>query len=594
MITRFKLKKLIELSKSCSECAMYHYNSSERLNYKYKKDKSPLTKADLAVNKIAVNGIKNIFQNDQIISEENFNEFRGKLNKKFWLIDPIDGTKEFIFGNSYFSVNFALIYLNKVVFGLIVQPVTNCVWFTYEHKSWKIDGSFDIERSYQIKASVVKPDNIRLLATKNHGNIDLENWIKIVKPIKRVSIGSSLKFCYLSEGLFDIYIRNTPTSEWDVSAGHAILKNAGGNVFTENGLELQYGKVNLKNKIFIATGKINDSLPGHFYLGNQIENLDLYKNQITQSVCNLKKEKLVCFPTETVYGIGASSNSNKAVDLIYKIKKRPKKNPLIVHVKNLNDAKSLSIFTNLAKKLTKAFWPGPLTIVLQIDRNNPLAKAISHNGNTIALRYPSHPLALDLLKKFNHPILAPSANKSGGVSPTSASHVRLDFETDLKKVNPDIGYILDFGKTEIGLESTIIDCRGKKPLILREGSITSEMIEHYTKIKSVNINKNKKIISPGMLPGHYSPKTKVLINQEEFMLHSGVLSFGKRKKTFKKATIEFNLSPTKNLIQAAQLLYEGLRYLDQFNLKFIQVYKIPKTGIGKAINDRLMRASYGR
>ena len=207
------------------------------------------------------------------------------------------------------------------------------------------------------------------------------------------------------------------------------------------------------------------------------------------------------------------------------------------------------------------------------------------------MRVPSHPVALDLLEKLNIPILAPSANKSGHVSPTSAKHVINDFGSKLKNKSWEISKILDFGSCEIGLESTVIDCRGELPIILREGYITSDMIKHFTNLKTFNYSNSQTLLSPGMMTSHYSPKTKVLINQQEYISGSGVLNFGKATKNFQNIKKEFNLSPSENLLQAASLLYEGLRYLDSYNLKYIQVPPIPMRGLGKAINDRLIRAS---
>ena len=200
------------------------------------------------------------------------------------------------------------------------------------------------------------------------------------------------------------------------------------------------------------------------------------------------------------------------------------------------------------------------------------------------------PQALDLIERLDAPILAPSANKSGGVSPTSAKHVLNDFK-NLKNKSWEISQILDYGNCEIGIESTVIDCRGDLPIILREGYITSEIIEDKLKIKPINLQKNNELLSPGMLSKHYAPKTKVLINQKDYIKGSGLLAFGVVPENFSKAINKFNLSPTENFFQAAELLYEGLRHLDSLNLKFIQVMPIKNVGLGTAINDRLTRAS---
>ena len=406
-----------------------------------------------------------------------------------------------------------------------------------------------------------------------------------------MNIGSSLKFCLLAEGIADIYPRNTPTMEWDTAAGHSILKNAGGKVLSENGMELNYNKAEFKNKNFVAFGKTNNTAPSYLFSKEILSNHIKYNREIDYAVKSLKNNKLVCFPTETVYGLGAIGNNKKAINSIYLAKKRPKDNPLIAHLKNEKDAKKLVKFTNLAKKLSNQFWPGPLTMVLEINEKNELARTLSQGQKTLAIRVPSHPVALDLLEKLNIPILAPSANKSGHVSPTNAKHVRDDFGKNLKNKDWEIASILDYGTTEIGLESTVVDCRGENPTILREGFISKEIIENLLKSKITSLKKNTQLLSPGMLSKHYSPKTKLLINQKKYVKDSGCLAFGEVPMEFLKVKNIFNLSSSGNLFQAAELLYEGLRFLDKLNLKFIQVLPIPNHSIGKAINDRLKRAS---
>ena len=589
MVNKLQLNLLLNLAKKCSERAKKHFYSDNAYKFSLKEDNSPLTKADLEVNEIATNGLKKIFPSDIIISEETYNNNFKPLKKKFWLIDPIDGTKEFINGNINFTINFGLIFLNKSVFGLIVQPCTDTVWYSFNNKSWKIENSYNFLDSTQIKSSKFSPKNIKLIASKNHSDSELEHWINIIEPKSKMNIGSSLKFCKIAEGKADLYPRNNPTMEWDTAAGHSILKCAGGNIYTKNGLELHYGKFNLKNSAFIAINDYNSFVPKTIFLGNGFFDLKSYNEKINKAVNSLKDSKLVCFPTETVYGLGAKGDSIKAINSIYEAKKRPKNNPLIAHVQNVKKAKKLVNFTDLANKLTKEFWPGPLTIVLQIKKNK-LSNILSQGKSTLGIRVPSHPVALDLIERLDVPILAPSANKSGGVSPTSAKHVLNDFK-NLKNKSWEISEILDFGNCEIGIESTVIDCRGELPIILREGYITSEMIEDKLKIKTIDLKKNNDLLSPGMLSKHYAPKTKVLINQKEYIKGSGLLAFGKVPKNFQKVVSKFNLSPTENFLQAAELLYQGLRYLDNLNLKFIQVMPIKNVGLGRAINDRLNRAS---
>ena len=230
-------------------------------------------------------------------------------------------------------------------------------------------------------------------------------------------------------------------------------------------------------------------------------------------------------------------------------------------------------------------------MVLNVSEKNRFSKILSRGKNTLAVRIPSHPVALDLISKCETPILAPSANKSGGVSPTSAEHVKQDF----KKLNGptwEISDILDFDGCEVGIESSVVDCRNELPVVLREGFITLKNIEEVMGIKITNKNFSNELISPGMLQKHYAPKTKVLLNQKKYITGSACLSFGKLPIAFKNCEHIFNLSLSENLFEASHLLYEGLRYLDKLDLKFIQVLPIPSIGIGKALNDRLKRASF--
>ena len=203
-------------------------------------------------------------------------------------------------------------------------------------------------------------------------------------------------------------------------------------------------------------------------------NYDNYKKDLLESITELKKENLVVFPTETVYGLGAIGNSEKAIKSIYHAK-RPSNNPLIVHTFDKKEAQKYGEFTNVADILTERYWPGPLTVILQTQQNN-LAKSLSQGKSTIAIRVPSHPVARDLLEQVKIPVLAPSANKSGGVSPTEINHVKDDFGPKFRGKDWNLSKIIDYGPCEVGIESTVVDCRGDLPIILRHGYITSEMI----------------------------------------------------------------------------------------------------------------------
>ena len=589
MIKHDEIKKIIEIIKECSAIAL-KFQKQKNLYISLKDDNSPVTKADLEISRIATNKLLKIFPNDKIISEENITHLNKVDMDRYWLIDPIDGTKEFITKSGFFTINFALISNNKPVFGIICQPTTSSIWFNSNNTAYKISKTFNIKDAEKLNPQTINYNKLNIICSSTNLKSGIKSWLNIIKPLKISDIGSSLKFCYLAEGKYDIYPRSIPTMEWDTAAGHSILKASGGNIFTTCGLELYYGKNNFKNNNFIAFRNYkNFPLPKYFL--ENIKNYKIYKKRIETASNSLKDGKLIVFPTETVFGLGAIGTNEKAISGIYTAKNRPKNNPLIAHFSCLKQIKEYVVFTDLASKLATNFWPGPLTMVLNINKKNRFSRILSRGKNTLAVRIPSHPVALDLISKCETPILAPSANKSGDVSPTSAEHVKQDFK---KLYGPtwEISDILDFDGCEIGIESSVVDCRNKLPVILREGFITLKNIEDVIGIKVTSKNYTRELISPGMLQKHYAPKTKVLLNQKQYIPGSACLGFGKLPIAFKNCKHNFNLSLSENLFEASHLLYEGLRYLDKFDLKFIQVLPIPSIGIGKALNDRLKRASF--
>ena len=228
---------------------------------------------------------------------------------------------------------------------------------------------------------------------------------------------------------------------------------------------------------------------------------------------------------------------------------------------------------------------------MQTKKTN-LSNILSQGKSTLAIRVPAHPVALDLLERASTPILAPSANRSGGVSPTSAQHAIDDFGPEFQGKGWKLEKILDYGDCEIGIESTVVDCRGNNPIILRHGSITANMISNATKNKVLDLKDPHENISPGQLKSHYSPKAKVYLDQKSNINNAGWLTFGTPPKSLQNKPNMFNLSPDGNLVQACYLLYSGLRYLDSFGVDIIQVMPIPQKGVGIAINDRLKRASF--
>jgi L-threonylcarbamoyladenylate synthase len=298
----------------------------------------------------------------------------------------------------------------------------------------------------------------------------------------------------------------------------------------------------------------------------------------------LKAGGLVAFPTETVYGLGADATCPFAVARIYAAKGRPSFNPLISHVVTFKAALELGVFNAQAHILAQAFWPGPMTLVVPAAENCATCELARAGLNTIAIRVPSHPIAKQLLHDFGKPIVAPSANISGHVSPTLASHVQND-------LGDKVDLILDGGSTEFGLESSIFACFDKGVTMLRPGSITRQMAENVLGI-TIQDNKSSTLIAPGQMASHYAPKTKMRLNVTQPEPNEAYLAFGVQPE-YACLGVE-NLSLTANLVEAAANLYAMLRTLDQLGAKTISVSPIPNHGLGEAIQDRLMRAASPR
>ena len=294
----------------------------------------------------------------------------------------------------------------------------------------------------------------------------------------------------------------------------------------------------------------------------------------------LKKNKIIGVPTETVYGLAGNAYSYKAVKEIYNIKKRPKKNPLIIHYENIEKVKKDAVINKDFLKLYKKFCPGPLTFILKKRKNSKICPAASANLNTIAVRFPGHKIAKKLLKKLNFPLAMPSANISSSLSPISALDVADEFG---KKV----GLIIDGGKSNIGLESTVINLV-KNIEVARPGAINKKDIIKVLGKKIHTIKNYKKIYSPGMLKKHYSPGIPVILNCKIISNKDAFIVFGRK---YKKGHNIFNLSYKGDLNQAARNLYSTMRKIKKLNFKKIRVVKIPNKNIGIAINDRLKRAS---
>tara|TARA_Y100000591_G_scaffold145_1_gene143 strand:- start:134 stop:1066 length:933 start_codon:yes stop_codon:yes gene_type:complete len=294
----------------------------------------------------------------------------------------------------------------------------------------------------------------------------------------------------------------------------------------------------------------------------------------------LIKSECVAIPTETVYGLAANAYSDKACKKIYKLKKRPKNNPLIVHYLNKQILKDDCIFNDDFLKLYKLFCPGPITFILDLKKDSKISKIVTNKKKTLAVRFPKHPVTRNLLKNLNFPLAAPSANLSSKVSAVSSADVKDDFGKKVK-------YILEGGKSSIGLESTIIDIRNE-PKILRLGGLEISTIEKALN-KKITIYKNPlKISSPGQFKLHYSPGIPIRLNVKKINKEEAYLSIKNMRQ--KKANFYF-LSRDGNLKEASKNLYSILRKIKKDKHRSIAVGKIPNKGLGRTINDRLKRAS---
>ena len=298
---------------------------------------------------------------------------------------------------------------------------------------------------------------------------------------------------------------------------------------------------------------------------------------IAQAAGLLRDGGLVAFPTETVYGLGADATNGQAVAAIFAAKGRPLFNPLIVHVADIGEARRHVELSPRAQALAERFWPGPLTLVLPRRANSPLSLLVSAGLDSVALRAPSHPAAIALLKETGRPVAGPSANLSGQVTATMAAHVA-------DSLGGKVDLILDAGSATLGIESTVIGFDGDRPLLLRPGAVPREEIQDLVGPLGPPGNL---IQSPGQLASHYAPRAGLRMNAGEIESGEVLLGFGD------VAGAKLNLSEKGDLHEAAANLFAMLRELDKVATS-IAVSPIPDTGIGEAINDRLRRAAAPR
>jgi L-threonylcarbamoyladenylate synthase len=312
---------------------------------------------------------------------------------------------------------------------------------------------------------------------------------------------------------------------------------------------------------------------------------------VGDAVHRLNAGGLVAFPTETVYGLGADATNGQAIARLYEAKGRPAFNPLIAHVTDDTAARALARFSADAERLAAAFWPGPLTLVLPKAPGCPVADLATAGLDSIAVRVPKHDIAQKLLAAFGRPIVAPSANRSGHVSPTTAAHVLAD-------LRGRIDLIVDGGATEVGLESTIVGCLDA-PTLLRPGGLPRQEIERVLgqpladpPASSVDTDA---LLAPGMMTRHYAPRTRLRLDADRVDSGEALLAFGsKHIDGAENAKTTLNLSERGDLIETAANLFSHLRALDAAGATAIAAMPVPHRGLGEAINDRLRRAAAPR
>ena len=307
--------------------------------------------------------------------------------------------------------------------------------------------------------------------------------------------------------------------------------------------------------------------------------MKINNSSIKKSINYLKNNECIGIPTETVYGLAANAYSRTAVSKVFKLKKRPKKNPLIVHYYSKSQLERDCHLSKNFYKLYKKFCPGPLTFVLRLKSNSMIDNNVTNKKKSLAVRFPNHPVIRSLLNKIDFPLAAPSANISSSISPVTKNDVIDEFGKKIK-------YVLNGGRSKIGLESTIIDLTSK-PKIIRLGGLNLEYLKKILNVR-LNYNSDTKRDYPGQRRLHYSPGIPIRLNIKDPKKNSAYILINKKKFTSRNF---FYLTKNKNLEEAGKNLYKTLRKIKKRKFKLIEVEKIPNIGIGRTINDRLQRAS---
>ena len=301
-----------------------------------------------------------------------------------------------------------------------------------------------------------------------------------------------------------------------------------------------------------------------------------------RAVALLRAGQPIGLPTETVYGLAADACDDRAVARIFEMKGRPTFNPLIIHVADMAQAEALVEMPPLARRVAARFWPGPLTFVLPRRKDCPISLLASAGLDTLAVRMPAHEVARDILRAFGGPLAAPSANRSGHVSPTLARHVAEELPVAL---------VVDGGACTVGVESTIVGFDGDRPVLLRPGGVAAEDIEAIAGVTLLHPAASETVTAPGQLSSHYAPEVPVRLDAHDVREGEALLAFG---RPLPGARVTENLSPAGDLAEAAANLFAMLRGLDLPGVSGIAVMAVPETGLGLAINDRLRRAAAPR
>jgi len=307
------------------------------------------------------------------------------------------------------------------------------------------------------------------------------------------------------------------------------------------------------------------------------------REAIVRAAILLRAGRLVAFPTETVYGLGGDATNERAVADIFAAKGRPRFNPLIVHVQDLAEAETYAVLNAPARLAAARFWPGPLTLVLPRRHGSGLSLLASAGLDTVAIRAPAHSAAQALLHETGRPIAAPSANRSGRISPTEAAHVA-------DELGDDVALILDDGPTPLGLESTVLDLSGEAPALLRPGAVPLEQLTEL--LGPIAASGSSAVKSPGMLASHYAPSLPIRLDVIDARPGEALLAYGPDKPTGFAEMLW--LSRSGDLAEAAANLFAMLRQLDRPSFSGIAVMPIPEHGLGRAINDRLRHAAAPR